>query len=196
MTASSRQLLFLLASTRDSAVQGNTETLARAAAAGLPGGSVQLWRRLHGMALPPFEDHRHDRGQYPMPEGPLRALLDDTLACTDLVTVAPLYWYSIPTPLKLYLDHWSAWLRVPGLNFKPRMAGKRWWVICTSGNTRPKAQPMIDSFRLCAEFMGMQWCGALWGQGGEPGKVLADTEAMAVAPTFLLQPSPGLAISA
>lgn len=187
MTTEARQMLFLLTSTRQPGVQGNTESLARAAAAGLPAGTAQTWRHLHGLSLPPFEDHRHDHGRYPLPEAPLRGLLDDTLTCTDLVTVAPVYWYSIPAPMKLYLDHWSAWLRVPGLDFKARMAGKRWWVITTSGH-EAKAQPMIESLRLCAEFMGMVWGGALWGQGGEPGKVLQDAGALGAAAGFLSLP--------
>lgn len=190
MTAD-RQLLFLVASTREPGTEGNTETLARAAAAGLAAGTRQTWRHLHGLRLPPFQDHRHDRGTYPMPgpdDGDLRGLLDDTLAATDLVFVAPVYWYSLPAPLKLYLDHWSAWLRVPGLDFKARMAAKRFWLVTTSGN-RPKAQPMIDSLRLCAEFCGATWGGELWGQGGEPGKVRGDAQALAAAPGFLRLPA-------
>ena len=66
-------------------------------------------------SLPPFVDLRHTVGTYPMPEGDLRTLLDATMVCTDLVLVTPVYWYSFPSSLKTYLDHWSAWLRVPGL---------------------------------------------------------------------------------
>lgn len=192
-TAPQRHLLFLVASTRQPGVLGNTEILARAAADGLPADARQTWRALHGLALPPFQDHRHDRGTYPMPEAAdaatrdLRSLLDDTLAATDLVFVAPVYWYSLPAPLKLYLDHWSAFLRVPGLDFKARMAAKRLWLITTSGN-RPKAQPMIDSLRLSAEFCGATWGGELWGQGGEPGTVRADAQALAAAQAFLQLP--------
>lgn len=177
------RLLFLSTSTRKPGVLGNTEQLARAAAQGLPAGAQQNWQRLHGLALPSFEDHRHDHGQYPMPEGELRRLLDATLAATDLVFVAPVYWFSIPAPLKLYLDHWSAWLRVPGLDFKARMAGKRAWVVSTSGD-RAKAQPMFDSLRLSAEFMALRWMGALWGKGGAPGAIAADTQALEDATHF------------
>lgn len=182
-----RHLLFWLASTREPGVQGNTEWLARQAAASLPAQAQQTWQALHGWPIPPFQDHRHDRGTYPMPEGELRALLDAALACTDLVWVAPVYWYSLPAPLKTVLDHWSAWLRVPGLDFKARMAGKRLWLVTTSGN-EAKAQPMVDSCRLCAEFMGMDWRGVLWGAGGEPGKVAADAQAVARAARFLQLP--------
>ncbi|WP_088285244.1 flavodoxin family protein [Ideonella sp. A 288] len=180
------QPLFLVASTREPGVVGNTEALARRAAAALPAGSTPTWLHLHGLALPPFEDHRHDRGTYPMPDGDARRLLDATLAASELVFVSPVYWYSLPAPIKLYLDHWSAWLRVPGLDFKARMAGRRLSLVTTSGN-REKAQPMIDSVRLCADFMGMPWGGALWGQGGAPGAVAGDARALAEADTFLAQ---------
>jgi hypothetical protein len=63
------------------------------------------------------------------------------------------------------------------------MAQKRLWVISTSGD-RAKAQPLIDSYRLCAEFLGMQWKGALWGKGGAPDAVLSDLEALRAADGF------------
>jgi multimeric flavodoxin WrbA len=172
--------LFLNASTREPGHIGNSETLARRAAAGLPAGAEQTWCKLADLELPPFVDLRHTAGTYPMPMADAKALLEATLAASDLVFVSPVYWYSIPSPLKIYLDHWSAWLRVPGLDFKEGMAGKRLWVIATSGN-REKAQPMFDSYRLCAEFLGMQWQEPLWGKGGAPDTVLADGEALAAA---------------
>ena len=56
--------------------------------------------------------------------------------------------------------------------------------ITTSGD-RAKAQPMIDSVVLCAQFLSMAWGGVLWGKGGPPGAVQADVEAVAQARTFL-----------
>jgi putative NADPH-quinone reductase len=176
-------VLFLVASTRQPGVLGNTEALARQAAAGLPAEAQQRWEYLAQRPLPPFTDHRHDLGSYPMPEGHARELLDATLDASDLVLVAPVYWYSFPATLKLYLDHWSAWMRVPGVDFKARMAAKRLWLIATSGD-RAKAQPTIDSARLCAEFLGMDWREPLWGKGGPPGTVQQDTAWTAAAGHF------------
>lgn len=67
------------------------------------------------------------------------------LVASALVFVAPVYWYSLPAPLKLDLDHWSAWMRIPGLDFKARLAGKSLALISTTGerlallDTRPAA---------------------------------------------------------
>ena len=177
------EFVFLLASTRERGHPGNTEWLARRAAAALPAGQAQTWLHLAHLQLPAFVDQRHTVGTYPMPTGDLRTVLDATLRATDLVLVAPVYWYSFPSPLKTCLDHWSAWLRVPGLDFKTQMARKRLWLITTSGD-RAKAQPMIDSTALCAQFLGMPMAGVLWGMGGAPDAVLADAQAALQADTF------------
>ena len=175
--------LFLLASTREPGHLGNTETLARRAAAQLPADAQQTWLRLADLDLQPFVDLRHTAGTYPAPSGDMAQLLDATLACTDLVLVAPVYWYSFPANLKVYLDHWSAWMRVPGVEFKARMAEKTLHVVTTSGD-RAKAQPMLDSAQLCAQFLGMRFGGTLWGKGGPPGAVDADAAALAAAHGF------------
>jgi multimeric flavodoxin WrbA len=186
LTINDRRFLFLVASVREPGHTGNTEWLARQAAAALPAGTAQQWLHLAGMALPPFVDRRHTVGTYAPPEGDLHKLLEATLACTDLVLVSPVYWYSLPHQLKTYIDHWSGWLRTPGVPFKAEMAAKRLHLITTSGD-RAKAQPMIDSVRLCAEFMAMGWGGVLWGKGGPPGAVQSDDEAVAVARGFLMR---------
>lgn len=177
--------LFLTTSTREPGIVGNTEWLARQAAAALPPGSTQTWLSLARMDLPRFVDQRHTTGSYSAPEGDMKTLLDATLAADHIVFVAPVYWFSIPAPLKTYLDHWSAWMRVPGLPFKERMGRKSLHLVTTSGD-RAKAQPMIDSVRLCAQFLDMRWGGALWGKGGPPGAVQADTAALQDATTFLI----------
>ena len=184
----SKNFLFLVTSTREPGHLGNTEWLGRQAAAALPADTDQIWLHLAGMQLPPFVDQRHTSGTYAPPTGDLKTLLDATLAATDIVFVAPVYWYSIPAPLKNYIDHWSGWMRTPGVDFKDAMARKTLRLVTTSGD-RAKAQPMIDSVRLCAQFLSMTDGGTLWGKGGPPNAVQADTEAVARAATFLTAPA-------
>ena len=182
---STRHCLFLVASTREPGHVGNTEWLARQSAASLPPGTTQTWVHLARAGIPEFIDQRHTVGSYPMPDdgSVMRGLLDQTLACTDLVFVAPVYWFSFPATLKAYLDHWSAWLRVPGLEFKAQMSQKRLWLITTNGD-RAKAQPMIDSTAMCAKFLDMQMAGVLWGTGGGPDVIKADLSAVNDAAIF------------
>lgn len=175
--------LFLVACARDVSADGNTERLARVAASYLPAGAQQTWLNLSHMTLEPFTDQRHSVGTYPHPQGDLATLLDATLACTHLVLVSPVYWYSFPAALKTYLDHWSGWLRIPGLSFKEAMSQKTLHVIATSGD-RAKAQPMLDAAKLCADFFPMPFAGALWGKGGPPGAIDADHLALTEAQTY------------
>lgn len=177
-----RKFVFVLGSSRR---DGNTEILARRAAAALPEHVEQEWIRLSELPLPVFEDNRHaGTGQYPEPTGNLRLLLDATLGATDLVIASPLYWYSLSAGVKLYLDHWTGWLRVPGLEFKARMAGKTMWAVAALSDERPKADPLIGTLRNCAEYLRMSWGGSLLGNGTAPGHVLNDAEALAEADLF------------
>jgi multimeric flavodoxin WrbA len=182
-----KRFLFLVASTREPGVVGNTEMLAREAARYLPEATKMFWLHLARLKLSQFVDVRHQDGVYPMPQladgNDMRTLLDATLEATDIVFVSPVYWYGLPAPLKTYVDHWSAWMRVPEIDFKGEMAKKSLSLITTSGD-RQTSQPMIDSVALCAKFLKMNWRGELWGKGGAPGAVLADVEALASAQSY------------
>ena len=187
-----RRFLFLVASGRR---EGNTETLARLAAANLPDAVEQQWIHLDEHPLAPFEDIRHYGGQsnpYPPPEGNERLLLDATLNATDIVFVTPVYWYSLPSTAKLYLDHWSGWLRVPGVDFRKRMVGKTLWGISVLADEDPKtAQFLLGTLRQSADYMSMHWGGELVGNGSAPGDVLKDRAAIEAAQKFFAIPSVG-----
>ncbi|MFE9424481.1 NAD(P)H-dependent oxidoreductase [Kitasatospora sp. NPDC006697] len=178
-----RSFLFLLASAR---LDGNTELLARRAAAALPAGTGQRWLRLSEHRLSPFPDRRHEGdGGYPRPEGAERVLLEATLAATDVVIASPLYWYSVSADAKPYLDHWAGWMRVPGYDFRARMAGKTLWgVTALSTEEFEVADPLVGTLRLSGEYLGMRWGGALLGLANRPGQVAGDERALAAADRF------------
>ena len=181
-----RRFTFLIASARR---DGNTEWLARKAADALPAATVQQWLHLMDLPLPPFEDIRHSVGVYPQPEGHERILFDATLSATDLVFVVPLYWYSVPASAKLYLDYWSGWLRVPGADFKARMAGRTLWGISAlSEEDESRADPLIGTLATTADYMKMNFGGVLLGYGSRPGDVAGDKAALERAGTFFLKP--------
>ncbi len=178
-----RNLTFLLCGARP---EGNSELLARKAAESLPPTSVQHWVSLAEFPLPRFEDLRHAVGIYPPPQGNAKTLLEATLACTDLVFVTPLYWYSLPAQAKRYLEEWSAWMRVKTFegqpfDFKARLHGKTMWAIAVSSGEEVEAQPLVQSLRLSAEYMSMRWGGHVLGNGSKPGEVLNDSRALEAA---------------
>ena len=180
-----RRFLFLLASAR---LNGNTEWLARIAATTLPASTETRWICLSDMPLAPFRDIRHDGSMYPAPQGHEQALADATVAATDLVFVAPLYWYSVPASAKLYLDYWSGWMRVESLEFKRRMKDKRLWTITVISDAEDAlADPLIGTLRQTANYLQMKWCGALIGHGNRPGDVERDKPVIEMAATFFHQ---------
>lgn len=180
---SNRRFLFLLGSAR---ADGNTETLARRAAAALPADVEQRWIPLDDVPLPAFRDLRHPRGTpRPQPTGPEAMMLDATLRATDIVLVTPLYWYTVSTTTKHYLDYWSGWLHLEGLRFKQRMSSKTLWGVSVRGDREERVmEPLDGTLRLTAEYLGMHWGGLLAGNGSAPGQVLADDEAIARAAGF------------
>jgi multimeric flavodoxin WrbA len=182
-----RSFLFVVASTR---VSGNSETLARRAARALPADATQRWLRLVEHPLPPFADTRHTTG-YATPDGNARLLADATLAATDLVVVTPVNWYSVSWPAKLYLDHWSAWMRAPELAFKATLAGKSMWAIVVDSDDEGggSAEPVVDVLRRTAEYMAMRWRGALVGHANRPGEIERDVAALAAADSYFVEAS-------
>lgn len=182
MLLSSRRFLFLLSSSRR---EGNSEQFARRAAAGVPQAHTQTWLNLADLPLPAFADLRHATKENwtPAVTDHARTLLEATLAATDLIVVAPVYWYSLPAAAKLYLDHWSAWLRTPGYDFKARMAGKNLSAVSTYSDTDPRfAEPLKAT--LTAVYMHMHWGGHLLGSGNRPGEVLRNEKSIAAADRF------------
>ncbi|MFF9776889.1 flavodoxin family protein [Streptomyces sp. NPDC013978] len=183
-----RRFLFVLGSSRS---DGNTEMLARAAAEQLPDDVEQVWIDLARHPLPDFEDLRHD-SDHVRPEGDNRALLlDATLAATDIVIASPLYWYSVSAHVKRYLDHWSGWLRTPGLDFKKNMAGRTLWGVTALAHEEEEvAEPLVGTLNHSAAYLGMRFGGVLLGNGSKPGDVLRDTAALTRAKTFLTAEPP------
>ena len=163
----------------------NSETLARRAAAGLAAADVLAWLYLSEMTLPPFSNRRDVIDPSSQPAGDEKTLFDNTLACTDLIFVAPLYWYPLPMTTRRYLDLWSTWQRIPSVHFKSRMAGKNLWVICSLTDRDPtKAGPLVVTIKEIAAYLGMCYCGALLENGSRRGDVLKDKAAIAAANLF------------
>jgi hypothetical protein len=179
---SRRRFTFLLSSARPG---GNTELLTRRAAEQLSPEHGQTWLNLSELSLPPFEDIRHSVGVYPQPAGNEKILFDATLGATDLVFAVPLYWYSVPTSAKHYLDYWSGWLRVPGAEFRARMAGKTLWGVCVLSEDDPRrADPLVLMLENTADYLKMSFGGVLLGNGSRPGDVGTDEAALANAAKF------------
>lgn len=180
-----RSFLFLLGSAR---AAGNAEILARHAASFLPEDIEQNWISLMEHPLPVFEDIRHEDGrEYEIATESESIILDATLAATDIVIVSPVYWYSVSASVKLYLDHWSGWMRIDGVDMRKRMEGKRMWAVTAlSDPDFSTANALIDTLRMSAEYMKMRFAGTLIGYGNRPGDVMNDAASIERANRFFV----------
>ncbi|MFE6686939.1 flavodoxin family protein [Streptomyces sp. NPDC057743] len=182
-----RSFLFVLGSSRP---DGNTELLARSAAAQLPPGIPQQWVDLARTPLPDFRDGRHASENWPVNEHE-EELRRATLAATDIVIASPLYWYSLSAQTKRYLDYWSGWLTAPGSDFKDRMAGRTLWGVTVMANPdETVADGLVTALRHSAAYLRMHFGGVLLGNGSGPGQVREDDRAMRRAKTFFQGTAP------
>ncbi|MFE0652260.1 NAD(P)H-dependent oxidoreductase [Streptomyces sp. NPDC059534] len=182
-----RSFLFVLGSSRS---DGNSETLARAAAAHLPADVPRHWVDLNRLSLPDFQDGRHEAAGHRAGETE-ELLRQATVEATDIVIVSPLYWYSLSAQTKRYLDYWSGWLNVPGSDFKERMAGGTLWgVTAMADDDHVVADGLTTGLSHSAAYLRMRFGGVLTGTGSRPGRVRADERAMASAETFFLREAP------
>ena len=177
-----RRFLFLLSSARKG---GNALQLAQVAARPIPE-DRQDWIDLSDPPLPPFSDLRPG---FALPYGPLARVMQAMRAASDIVMVAPVYWYALPAPAKLLLDHWSGWLDAPETGFSDWAKGKRVWLITSRGDPDPTVADLPEAMlKRSALWLGMVWGGALHGIGDAPGDILQDKAAMAAAARLLVAP--------
>ena len=77
-------------------------------------------------------------------------------------------------------------MRVPGTDFRARMAGRSLYGVSAYSGTDPSdADALTGTLRRTADHLAMGWGGVLLGSGNRPGDVLADTDARTLADTFL-----------
>jgi multimeric flavodoxin WrbA len=100
-------------------------------------------------------------------------LMDRILAYEQLIFAAPVYWYSAPPPMKVFLDRLNDFLDLP--DFRPkgrRLRGKLGYVVATSGIAE-LSPAFLYVFKETFEYLGMGYGGALHlncDGGYSPGK--------------------------
>ncbi|MEK4647893.1 NAD(P)H-dependent oxidoreductase [Exiguobacterium sp. FSL W8-0210] len=114
-----------------------------------------------------------------------RRIVEEMLEHDDILFITPIYWYSMSTKMKLFIDRFSESLRDEELDFKSRMAGKRFHLIAVGGdNPRVKGQALVTQFEHIASFLDATLETAILAEGNAPGEVEYDQEAVAAIAAF------------
>lgn len=160
--------------------KGNSEWLGVRALEGIPHQSVDLANTM----IQPVEDRRHHGGFLPIGDD-YRRIVEEMLQHEDIVFITPIYWYSMSTKMKLFIDRFSESLRDEDLRFRERMQGKRFHLIAVGGDDpKAKGQALVMQFEHIAEFLGARLETAILAEGNAPGDVVHDQDALAEIDAF------------
>jgi multimeric flavodoxin WrbA len=122
---------------------------------------------LSQVRMSPYDYEHHNRADEFEP------LMERITGYQQIIFACPVYWYSAPPPMKVFLDRLSDYLDLPDLRPKGRrLRGKRGYVIATSGSAE-LSPAFVYMFKETFEYLGMRYGGALHlncDGGYSPGK--------------------------
>jgi multimeric flavodoxin WrbA len=154
---------------------GNSDLLTDRVLDGIP--CTRLY--LSDVHIQPIVDKRHSPEGFGWVDDDYDRIITQVLGHDILVFGAPIYWYGMPAPMKLFFDRWSQSLRDKRFDFKSEMSRKQAYVVLTGGDQpRIKGLPLIQQFKYIFDFVGMPFAGYVIGQGDKPGSVLQDERAL------------------
>lgn len=102
-----------------------------------------------------------------------------------LIHSVPVYFWSMTSQMKAYLDRWCSFFDAEWRWHKhiyPRMKGKKIGLIAVCGDRDiHTSDPIVTSFKNTAEFSKMKWMGAVQASAGPKGEIEKDQGAKAAA---------------
>lgn len=107
------------------------------------------------------------------------------LEADSIIHSVPVYFWSMTSQMKAYLDRWCAFFDAEWRWHKhiyPRMKGKGIALITVCGDRNVHtADPIVTSFKNTAEFSKMRWIGAVQASAGPKGEIEKDQRAKSLA---------------
>jgi multimeric flavodoxin WrbA len=86
-------------------------------------------------------------------------LMEYLLKFDQWIFASPVYWYSVSSPMKVFLDRIEDYLDIPELLDKGRLLRGKWaYVVCTSVYDEVPG-PFIGAFRETFAYLGMRFGG-------------------------------------
>ena len=87
-------------------------------------------------------------------------LMRDVASYEQIILASPVYWYTMSTQLKVFVDRWSDLLDIEK-DLGRTLRGKQGLVISTGGDTKPE-RCFEECFQHSFDFMGMSYGGMLY----------------------------------
>jgi multimeric flavodoxin WrbA len=105
----------------------------------------------------------------------------EILEVDAVIHSGPVYFWSMTSQMKAYLDRWCAffdgnwdWHKA----YRPRMEGKRIGLITVCGDPDVStADPVVHSFKALCQFSNLSWLGAVLASAGAKGEIAKNEEA-------------------
>ena len=98
-----------------------------------------------------------------------------------IIHSVPVYFWSMTSQMKAYLDRWCAFFDAQWRwqkNYYPKMKGKRIGLITVCGDPNVHtADPIVHSFKSTAEMTNLIWLGAVMTSAADKGDILKDEKA-------------------
>jgi multimeric flavodoxin WrbA len=155
--------------------QGNTEILTDTVLQGVASSKVYLLEH----HLLPIDDKRHHPDGFSPLNDDYQSLIEHVMQHDIILFSTPIYWYGMSGLMKNFVDRWSQSLRDKTLEFKTEMRMKKAYVVAVGGDQpRTKGLPMLQQFHYIFDFVGMEFCGYVLGEGNKPGDIHQDELAL------------------
>ena len=104
--------------------------------------------------MTPYDYDHHNRDDDFLP------LMRDVASYEQIILASPVYWYTMSSQLKVFIDRWSDLLDIEK-DLGRTLRGKQGSVIATGGDLRPE-RSFEECFQHTFAFMGMSYEGMLY----------------------------------
>ena len=104
------------------------------------------------------------------------------LEADAVIHSGPVYFWSMTSQMKAYLDRWCAFFDAQWnwhKDYYPKMKGKGIGLITVCGDLNPHtADPIVHSFKTTADFTRLRWIGAVMASATEKGEIAKNEAAL------------------
>jgi len=161
--------------------KGNSATLAKEVAAGAEEKGAELeFCYLHDMKIQPCsacDGCQDEAGKECVIEDDMQALYPKLIQADVLVIASPIYWFTVSSQTKLFMDRWYA-LRAQEY---AAFARKRIGIVLTYADMDPFSSGAVNALRTFQDafhFLGSKIVGMVYGSASAPGEVRNNPDLM------------------